>query len=86
LAIRTAITNYIHRQWLHYLRAFLPPQDLTGGVVKIQVVEGGIEKIDIQGLSRLRTSYVRSRIGLATQTPVNIRRLEEALQLLQLNP
>jgi hemolysin activation/secretion protein len=64
----------------------LPAQDLTDGVVKIQVVEGAIEKIELEGLTRLRSGYVRSRINLATQAPVNLRRLEEALQLLQLNP
>ncbi|HEY9651394.1 MAG TPA: ShlB/FhaC/HecB family hemolysin secretion/activation protein, partial [Coleofasciculaceae cyanobacterium] len=66
--------------------AFLPSQDLTDGVVQIQVVEGTIEKIEIQGLQRLREAYVRDRILAATQAPVNLRRLEEALQLLQLNP
>jgi hemolysin activation/secretion protein len=86
LAIRTAITNLYTDKGYTTSGAFLPPQDLTDGVVKIQVVEGTIEKIEIQGLRHLRTSYVRDRIGLAAKPPVNLRRLEEALQLLQLNP
>ena len=86
LAIRAAITTLYTSNGYTTSGAFLPPQDLTDGVVKVQVVEGALEKIDIQGLRRLRTDYVRSRLNLATQAPVNIRRLEEALQLLQLNP
>src|SRR5919202_1629702 len=86
LAIRTAITNLYTDKGYTTSGAFLPPQDLTDGVVKIQVVEGTIEKIEIQGLRHLRTSYVRDRIGLAGKPPVNLRRLEQALQLLQLNP
>ncbi len=86
LAIRTAITNLYTDKGYTTSGAFLPPQDLTDGVVKIQVVEGTVEKIEIQGLRHLRTSYVRDRIGLAAKPPVNLRRLEEALQLLQLNP
>ena len=86
LAIRSVITNLYTERGYTTSGAFLPAQDLTDGVVKIQVVEGAIEKIDVQGLRRLRSSYVRSRIALATKTPVNLRRLEEALQLLQLNP
>ena len=86
LAIRTAITNLYTDKGYTTSGAFLPPQDLTDGVVKIQVVEGTIEKIEIQGLRHLRTSYVRDRIGLAAKPPVNLRRLEQALQLLQLNP
>jgi hemolysin activation/secretion protein len=38
------------------------------------------------GSARLRDAYVRDRLRLASGTPVNQRRLEEALQLLQLNP
>jgi hemolysin activation/secretion protein len=86
LAIRTAITNLYTEKGYTTSGAFLPPQDLTEGVVRIQVVEGAIEKIEVQGLQRLRTNYVRSRLGLASKAPVNIRRLEQALQLLQLNP
>jgi len=86
LAIRAAITTLYTSNGYTTSGAFLPPQDLTDGVVKVQVVEGAIEKIEIQGLRRLRSDYVRSRLNLATQAPVNIRRLEEALQLLQLNP
>ncbi len=86
LAIRTAITKLYTDNGYSTSGAFLPPQDVTDGVVKVQVVEGSIERIDIQGLKRLRTSYVRDRIALAAKSPVNLRRLEEALQLLQLNP
>ncbi|MBD2341697.1 ShlB/FhaC/HecB family hemolysin secretion/activation protein [Calothrix sp. FACHB-156] len=86
LAIRTAITKLYTDKGYTTSGAFLPPQDLTDGVVKIQVVEGAIEKIAIKGLSHLKTSYIRDRIGLATHPPINLRRIEEALQLLQINP
>lgn len=61
-------------------------QNLTTGVVKIQVVEGVLEKIEITGLRSLQPVYVRSRIAKATSTPLNRQRLEAALQLLQLDP
>lgn len=67
--------------------AFIPNnQDLRSGTVQIQVIEGTLEAIDISGLNRLRRGYVASRIAIATQPPLNRRRLEEALQLLQLDP
>lgn len=67
--------------------AFLPNnQNLTAGVVKIQVVEGELEKIEISGLRSLQSVYVRSRLAKATTTPLNRQRLEAALQLLQLDP
>lgn len=86
LGIRAAITNLYTSRGYTTSGAFLPPQDVTDGVVQVQVIEGQLERIEIRGLSRLRNGYVRSRIARAVQTPINISRLESALQLLQLNP
>lgn len=55
-------------------------------VVKIQIVEGAIEDIQITVNGRLDRNYIRSRIDRATQPPFNQQRLLEALQLLQLDP
>ncbi|NEP14368.1 MAG: ShlB/FhaC/HecB family hemolysin secretion/activation protein [Symploca sp. SIO2C1] len=86
LEIRTIIAQLYTDNGYTTSGAFLPPQDLTDGVVIVQVVEGAIEQIEIEGLERLHEGYVRSRLGLAAQPPINLQRLEEALQLLQLNP
>jgi hemolysin activation/secretion protein len=66
--------------------AYIPPQRLQDGVVKIQVVEGRLEKIQIVGTRRLNPNYVRSRLQLAASKPLNQNRLLKALRLLQLNP
>ncbi len=60
------------------------PQE--GAVVKIQIVEGGVEEIKVTVEGRLKPGYVRSRLALATEKPLNQNRLLEALQLLQLDP
>jgi hemolysin activation/secretion protein len=57
-----------------------------GAVVKIQVIEGGVEEIRLTVDGRLNADYVRSRLALATDRPLNQNRLLEALQVLQLNP
>ena len=57
-----------------------------GAVVKIQVIEGGVEEIRVTIDGRLNPDYVRSRLALATARPLNQNRLLEALQVLQLNP
>jgi hemolysin activation/secretion protein len=59
---------------------------VEGSVVKIQVVEGRLEDIQVTGLKRLNPNYIRSRLAIATNKPLNVDRLLEALQLLQLNP
>ncbi|MEG5049980.1 ShlB/FhaC/HecB family hemolysin secretion/activation protein [Microcoleus sp. B13-B6] len=57
-----------------------------GGVVKMRIVEGGLDEIVITGNRRLNSNYVRSRLERATRRPLNRSRLLEALQLLQLDP
>ncbi len=60
------------------------------GVVEIPIIEGELEEIKIfsaPGSSeRLNRSYISSRLKLATGKPLNLNRLQEALQLLQINP
>ena len=65
---------------------FLPPQKLEDGIVTIEVIEGTVEEINIAGLDRLNSGYVRSRLERATKAPLNREELLEALQLLQLDP
>lgn len=87
LLLRSAIIQLYIKNGYITSGAFLPNnQDLSTGLVQIQVVEGKLEQIEIGGLRRLRKGYVRSRLKKATSTPLNQQRLEEALQLLQLDP
>ena len=65
---------------------FLPPQKLEDGIVTIEVVEGTVEEIEIEGLNRLNPGYVRSRLENATDAPLNRDELLIALQLLQIDP
>ncbi|QLE55949.1 ShlB/FhaC/HecB family hemolysin secretion/activation protein [Nostoc sp. TCL26-01] len=66
--------------------AYIPPQTIQSGVIKIQVVEGRLEDIQIAGTQRLNPKYIRSRLAIATTPPLNREDLLQALQLLQLNP
>ncbi|BAY60911.1 surface antigen D15 domain-containing protein [Calothrix brevissima NIES-22] len=69
--------------------AYIPANQtfkVEGGVVKIQVLEGSLETIEIRGTNRLNPDYVRSRLALATGKPLNLKKLMQALQLLQLDP
>lgn len=67
-------------------RAVLVNQDIVGGVVEIQVIEGSLETIEIEGNRQVNTSYIRSRVALGASTPFNQFDLEDQLRLLRLNP
>lgn len=86
LEIRTTINQLYISKGYATSGSFLPPQDIEDGVVQVQVVEGELERIGIQGLTRLRPAYVRDRLRLAGSTPLNIQQLESGLQLLKNDP
>jgi hemolysin activation/secretion protein len=67
-------------------RAILVDQPITDGIVRIQVVEGSLADIQIEGLQRLNASYVRDRIELGARTPLRAEQLEEQLRLLRADP
>lgn len=84
--LRSAITQLYLDNGYITSGAYVPPQTLQRGVVTIQVIEGKLETITVTGTRRLSPNYVRSRLAVATGTPLNRDRLLEALQLLQLDP
>ncbi|MBE9011683.1 ShlB/FhaC/HecB family hemolysin secretion/activation protein [Pseudanabaenaceae cyanobacterium LEGE 13415] len=85
-SVADSITQmYLNRGYITS-RAVLVEQAITDGIVQIRVIEGSIERIETQGLQRLRESYVRDRIQLGTATPLNKNRLEDQLRLLKADP
>jgi len=89
LRVSDAVTKFYTDKGYISSGAFIPADQTfkaRGGVVRIQVIEGSVESIEVRGLKRLNPDYVRSRIAVATGKPLNVNKLLQALQLLQLNP
>ena len=88
-AAKNAIERlYLDRQYLTS-GAYIPTGQtlaIDGAVVKIQIVEGKLEDIQVTGTKRLNPEYIRSRLALATSQPLNNDRLIEGLRLLQQDP
>ncbi len=89
IELRTEITQlYIKNDYVNS-GAFISPDNednFANGIIVIQVVEGRLEGIQIDGLKRLQEGYIRRRLEIATKPPLNRKRLEQALQLLQIDP
>ncbi|WP_272128913.1 ShlB/FhaC/HecB family hemolysin secretion/activation protein [Spirulina sp. CS-785/01] len=66
-------------------RAVLKEDSLPTGEIQIEILEGGIEAIEIEGTDRLNPDYIRDRIALGTDTPLNTGTLENQLRLLRTN-
>jgi hemolysin activation/secretion protein len=66
-------------------RAILGNQTIANGQVQLQVIEGTLEDIQIEGSDRL-ANYVRDRISLGARTPLRQTDLENQLRLLRVDP
>ena len=63
--------------------AIIPDQDVALGVITVQIIEGKLTRIDIEGNRWFRSSYLSDRLSLGSRTPVTLDPLQEQLQLLQ---
>lgn len=66
--------------------AYIPPQAIDNGVVTIKIIEGSLEAINVTVEGKLTPDYVRRRLAIAGAAPLNVNRLLEGLQLLQIDP
>jgi hemolysin activation/secretion protein len=85
-AVRYALTlHYVQHGYLNS-GALVPDQAVRDGVIEIQIVEGTVSNIEIEGNRWFRSGYLRRRLALYAGPPLNIHEMEEGLQLLQQNP
>ncbi|MEO7862408.1 MAG: ShlB/FhaC/HecB family hemolysin secretion/activation protein [Nitrospirales bacterium] len=85
-ALRIALTHYYINRGYVTSGAVVPDQDFANNVLIVQIIEGRLAKIDVEGNYWFRTSYIRSRIERGAGPPVNVQTLQEQLQLMQLDP
>ncbi len=64
----------------------IPDQDLEGGVLVLQAVEGRLTDVIAEGNRWYRDAFLESRIESAIRGPVNVHEIEEQLQLLLREP
>jgi hemolysin activation/secretion protein len=66
-------------------RAVVSTQTIVDGVVEIQVIEGSLETIEVEGTAMLQ-DYIRARVSLGSTRPLNQAQLEDQLRLLRADP
>ena len=78
-----AIAKEITQLYLN--QGYITTRAIVSGVNLIEVQEGEIADIIVEGAKRLE-NYVKDRIALGAKTPLNATKLEEQLRLLKLDP
>ncbi len=66
--------------------ATLPEQDVRDGRLRIEITEGRLAEIRIQGTKRYRPSVLRKRLDRVAGSPVRVKDLESALRVLSQDP
>jgi hemolysin activation/secretion protein len=84
--LRLALTrHYVARGYVNS-GAIIPDQTVTEGVLTLQVIEGELSRIEVEGNRWFRASYFQNRLALGAGPPLNINALQERLQLLLQDP
>ena len=84
--LRLALTLlYVNKGYLTS-GAIIPDQDVAFGTIVMQIVEGRLSRIDVEGNQWFRSSYLHDRVARGVSTPLSIQPLQERIQLLQQDP
>jgi hemolysin activation/secretion protein len=84
-ASRALTLYYVDHGYLNS-GAVIPDQKVEGGVVELQIIEGRLASVEIDGASWFRPSYFEKRLMIGSERPLRVDHLEERLQLFQQDP
>jgi POTRA domain, ShlB-type/Haemolysin secretion/activation protein ShlB/FhaC/HecB len=80
--VRLALTRYYVDRGYVNSGAIIPEQTVTEGVLTLQIIEGKLTRIEVEGNRWFRASYLQKRLALGAGPPLNINDLQQRLQLL----
>jgi hemolysin activation/secretion protein len=86
LELRYQLTRYYIDHGYINSGVILPDQQIKNGIVNLQVIEGKLTEIVVNGTNWLRPSYIKRRIAHGIDSPLNIHHVQERLLLLQQDP
>ena len=66
--------------------AVIPDQDVKDGVVQLQIIEGALSQINVEGTNWFRRGYLSDRIERGAGPPLQMEPLQTRLQFLQQDP
>ncbi len=66
--------------------AVIPDQTVADGVVRIEIVEGRLDQVEIVGADWLRAAWIEGRLRHGAGEPLNVGRLQDSLERLLTDP
>ncbi|MEI8208152.1 MAG: ShlB/FhaC/HecB family hemolysin secretion/activation protein [Methylococcales bacterium] len=84
--LRSSITDkYVDAGYINS-GAVIPSQSTAGGILKLNIVEGSLTEVRLEGMGRLRENYLRDRLLIGAGTPLNLKKLQDKYQILLKDP
>jgi hemolysin activation/secretion protein len=71
---------YVNRGYVNS-GAVIPDQRISDGVVEIRIIEGRLARVEVEGTQHFRKEYFSERLARRGGPPLNVRELEQELQL-----
>jgi len=85
-SLRQALTVlYINKGYINS-GAVILDQEIKNNVIRVDIIEGELTTIEVKGNKWFTDGFIKKRIALGADKPLNISALQERLQLLQQNP
>ena len=84
-ARRAVSLHYINHGYINS-GAVIPDQNPANGIILIRIVEGVLSRIELRGNKWLRDGYINNHLRRWSTPPLNLKKLQEGLQLLRQNP
>ncbi|HXV11011.1 MAG TPA: POTRA domain-containing protein [Burkholderiales bacterium] len=84
--LRQRLTRHYIEQGYINSGAVIPDQKVADGVIEFRIVEGRLTRTEIEGTVHFSKDYFSDRIALSSGPPLNLRELEQGLQVLLGNP
>ncbi|GJQ58679.1 MAG: ShlB/FhaC/HecB family hemolysin secretion/activation protein [Candidatus Scalindua sp. AMX11] len=66
--------------------AVIPDQSVADGVIRFNIIEGKLTRIEVKGNRWFREGYIRKRLALGSGRSLNMNSLQKSLRLLEQDP
>jgi hemolysin activation/secretion protein len=84
--LRVALTRYYIDHGYINSGAVIPDQKVVDGVIHMVIVEGRLSDIEVSGNTHLNSSYIKDRLRLGAGPPLNVKDLQEQIQIMLESP
>ncbi len=86
IEIQKRLSKYYYENGYVNSGVIVPNQRITDGVIRLRAIHGRLTRVKMSGNRRMSSDYIKSAIAKGVTVPLNARKLQLALEVLQSHP